>query len=286
MLDWPEHQAYLIRRFADDAPALLKSTDEVAGLVLLLAGSELERYCADYHWMCDNFVEEELFFRRRKTYRYSSFAEVERAIYGNGAYMQRYVRGILLSQVFWRNHAEAMNFYRSRFLAQQAPGCRHLEVGPGHGLFLHFAAELAGQAVGWDVSPASIAATRNSLATFGTTGRVELCLQDVAKTGGNNDSFDGIVASELLEHLEDPVSSLANLARALSPSGRMYLNIPVNSPAPDHIYLWRSPEDVVAMVEQVGLKIEEMALFPISGYSVERARAMRVALSTVIIARH
>lgn len=39
-------------------------------------------------------------------------------------------------------------------------------------------------------------------------------------------SFDVIICNDVLEHLEEPNLALANLARALAPSGRMYLGLP------------------------------------------------------------
>ena len=37
--------------------------------------------------------------------------------------------------------------------------------------------------------------------------------------------------------------------------------MPLNSPSPDHIYLFSSPDDVIALVEGAGLKVEQLALF-------------------------
>ena len=70
-----------------------------------------------------------------------SLAEAIAQVYGVPEYMKRYVNGLLLSQVFWQNHAYAFYLYQTRFLPGNRTGYDHLEVGPGHGLFAAVAGE-------------------------------------------------------------------------------------------------------------------------------------------------
>lgn len=284
---WPEHAKYLRARFAGDDPAALGRTEDAARLVLALTGDALPRYCDDYRWMCGNFIEEEAFFRRHGRYRRSRFDEVERDIYSNGPYMARYVNGILLSQLLWRNHAAALDLFRTRFLPALPDGYGHLEVGPGHGLFLaHAAADpRCGAATAWDVSAASIAATQAALGIFGIQRPVTLAVQDVLRAPVCRDSFDSAIISEVLEHLEDPAAALGTLFAILKPGGRIFINAPVNSPAPDHIFLWRDPEEIRALIEQVGFVIDEVHHLPMTGYTVARAMQMAASLSCVVFAR-
>jgi len=95
-----------------------------------LIGERLPEFAADYHWMCDNFKEEQWYFARHKTYRLSTLEDAAREVYTNAPYMSRYVNGILLSQLFWRNHAQAMDVYRTVFLPGNKQGYAHLDVGP------------------------------------------------------------------------------------------------------------------------------------------------------------
>ncbi len=55
-------------------------------------------------------------------------------------YMTRYVSGILMSQLWWANHTDAMRWFRDAFIGAAPPRFSHLEVGPGHGLYLALAA--------------------------------------------------------------------------------------------------------------------------------------------------
>ena len=151
---WPQHADYWTARFKDDTSDFLGRMDEVAGLALRLADDKLPQYCADYKWMCEQFLEEEFYFRREDHYRLATFQEAYDEVYSKPEYMGRYVRGILISQLIWKPHALAFDHFRTRFLPGCEQGDNYLEIGPGHGLFLYFASQQPGlgQLEAWDVS--------------------------------------------------------------------------------------------------------------------------------------
>jgi len=284
---WPEHLGYLEKRFADDRPDFLARCDEFAALGLRVIGQALSDYVADYRWMCEEFLAEEFFFQRNGHYRLGTFADAFREVYGKPEYMHRYVHGILISQILWHPHAVAFDLFRTRFLADLPKGGTYLEVGPGHGLFLYFAARTPALArlEAWDVSPSSIAETEAALAALGVEREIEIVEQDVLSAAPREGEFDGAVISEVLEHLERPDRALRTLHSALRPGGRIFINAPVNSPAPDHIYLWRSPEEFRSFVEDQGFDIEQAYDLPQTGISLDRARKLNLSISCVVIAR-
>lgn len=276
-----EHERFLSQRFA---AANVAFADRIASLVEKLA-PDLEELARDYHWLCDEMNKEELYFRRTGEYRLSTFEAANREIYANADYMRRYMNGVLLSHIFWDNHARVIENYASSFLPANRDGYRHLEVGPGHGLLLYLAASdpRCATATGWDVSDTSIAATRTMLARLGVTRPVELVNQNIFDAVADGQTFDSIVISEVCEHLEDPKAALAQLRARLAPGGRIFINIPVNSPAPDHIYLLRTPEEVVELVRDAGLGIESVTLFPMTGLTEKQARKLRGTISCVVV---
>jgi 2-polyprenyl-3-methyl-5-hydroxy-6-metoxy-1,4-benzoquinol methylase len=279
---WPEHERFLEQRFGPPTDSHAEFCEQVAGRILRIIDDRIDRAIDNYRWTCLMMLEEEFAFRRTGRYRHSGFADARAAVYDNEAFMARYTDGLLLSQLLWANHAGAIESYRSRFLPWLGPDADVLEVGPGHGLLLAMAAERSPRTVtGWDVSATSLAATRRALDTMGigaiTLEHVDLL--DASVTG----RFDGIVASELLEHLDRPAEALAKLRQVVRPSGRLFLNIPVNSPAPDHIYLWRTPEEVFDFVTAAGLDVLMARAFPMTGKSEAQARAQSLTLSCVLI---
>jgi len=285
---WPEHAGYCESRFRNDQPAALSRSEEVADLVHRLADvHSITEHCADYRWMCERFLEEELIFRRTGKYRLATFRDAYEQVYSRHDYMSRYVRGILISQLVWHPHALAFEFFRSRFLALCPPGSRHLEIGPGHGLFLYFASQspnITGLEA-WDVSESSISATRSALTKLGVSMDVKLTLQDVLAASPATAPFDSAIISEVLEHLEHPERALATLRASLRPGGRLFINAPVNSPAPDHIYLWSSPDEFVTWVRAQDFEIEASEYYPVTGASLERAMRQKLSISCVVVAR-
>ncbi len=281
---WPEHEKFLTKRFAlgDQGVA-----DRLAALVLKLAGDDLATLCADYRWTCERILEEELHFRRTGKYRRSSFAEAEREVYANREYMTRYVNGLLLSQVWWSNHTSVVACFAGDFLPRNRPGYAHLEIGPGHGLMLHLAASdpACAVAAGWDVSEASVAATARALRSLGTPRDVVLERRSVFDPPDAGTRFDSVVISEVCEHLEDPQGALASLRPFLTREGRLFVNMPINSPAPDHIFLLRTPEEVVELVRASGYEVESSRFFPLAGYTEERARKAGLTISCVVVGR-
>ncbi|NOT38931.1 MAG: methyltransferase domain-containing protein [Alphaproteobacteria bacterium] len=282
---FPEHESYLSTRFRNAAPRDLAFANELAAMIKTIAGQHLSHFCADYRWLAEVIIEEEIFFRREGRYRLSTFAEADAQVYSNEPYMRRYVNGILLSQLWWANHTSVMQYFRDTYLPGLPAGARHLEIGPGHGLYLYMAAReprLASVA-GWDVSPASIAVTTATFKALGYPGRIDLALVNLFDAPGGQ--FDSITLSEVLEHVEEPDQALRAIARLLAPGGRAFINVPVNSPAPDHIILFRTPEAVFDTIREAGFDIEATHLAPISGATLERARKLALTISATAIAR-
>ena len=288
---WPDHDRFLTRRFEGGVAA--PTTEEgahaelLAEAILRLAGDTLPTVIGDYQWMCARVLEEELHFRRTGGYRRTSFAEALTEVYQNREYMGRYMNGLLLSQVLWGNHTAVSAWYDRVFLGNNPPGHRHLEVGPGHGLLLWLAARDAdcGEATGWDISETSLEATRRCLDSLGVDRPVRLQKANVLEPLPKEDRFDSIVVSEILEHLEAPGLALRHLAEVLEPeTGRIFVNMPVNSPAPDHIFLLREPEEVIKLVEDAGLTVHESAVFPATGYTEAQARRHSLTMSVALIA--
>lgn len=282
---WPQHRSYIEMRFRNDTPEQLGHSETLAVLATKLIGDNLEQYLSDYKFMCDEFLEDELYFRRNGNYRLSTFKEAYDAYYNDDAYMSRYVRGILISQMIWDPHAKAFEHFHQVFLKGLPDNAKYLEVGPGHGLFLYFASQAPNVAdiTAWDVSKSSIAATTKAINALGVDKPVNLTEQDVLKAPPQENSFDGAVISEVLEHLEDPATALRTLHTCLKPGGRVFINVPINSPAPDHIYLWRSTEEFVDFVKAQGFKIHDAQFLPVTGATLERAKKQDLSISCVII---
>jgi SAM-dependent methyltransferase len=283
---WPEHEAFLNRSFAERDADSLRLTEEIAAQIVTLAGDELPAYCRGYRWMCDAMLEEELFFRRHGRYQAQSFADVARAIYDDRRVMRLYMDGLLLSQVFWRNHVDIAKFFRA-FVERLPARFDLLEIGPGHGLQLaHAAMDAKCQSVtAWDISDASLAATRECLVKLAVTTPVRLEKRDIFDLTPEDRRYTAVVVSEVLEHLEDPARALRGIRECMRPGALAFINVPCNSPAPDHIHLFSHPDDFYGMLEANGFRIVDRYATPGTGWTLDRALRQQLTVSSAAIVR-
>ena len=90
---------------------------------------------------------------------------------------------------------------------------RLLDVGCGHGLLLDEAGSRGWQGAGLEIAAASLAYARDELGLDVRDATLDEL--DPAADGG----LQAIVLSDVLEHLDDPVAALAQIARLLEPGG-------------------------------------------------------------------
>lgn len=284
---WPEHAAYLLKSFTPRTPAMLDATEAAASAARKLISGQEAAFAADYRWTCDRLRDEELFFHREGRYRLSTFAEANAEVYSDHDYMGRYVNGLLLTQLLWYNHVATFEMFLNQVLPNAGKPFDYLEVGPGHGLMVYFAAQspLCRTLEAWDVSAVSLRETRAALDTLGLTKAVSLVETDILQASRPDKAFDLIVISEVLEHLETPHIALKFLRDCITDDGRIFINVPLNSPSPDHIYLLSTPDEVTSLIEGAGFKVEQLSMFATQAKRLDSALANRISVSAGVIAR-
>ena len=283
---WPDHVRYAIASFSGRDRQLMATTERIAEAALLLAGEQLAVFAEDYHWTCDRLRDEELFFHREGRYRLSTFAEASAEVYSNADYMRRYMNGLLCSQVMWANHAASFQFFLDEAPRHLRPKARYLEIGPGHGLMMSMAMldfDLAG-AVAWDLSSVSVEQSRAALARLGASNAI-LGVRDIMSLTEGEDTFDLVVLSEILEHLEDPHRALRNVRTLVGRDGLVFVNIPINSPSPDHLFLLETVEDARRLLTDCGFAIVSDGFFTTQGVSLERALRRKYSVSACMFGR-
>jgi hypothetical protein len=87
----------------------------------------------------------------------------------------------------------------------------------------------------------------------------------------------------VLEHLEDPAAALRFLRKTVSDAGRVFINVPLNSPSPDHIFLLSTPEGAARLAEEAGFRVETLELFATQGARIERALETQISVSAGMI---
>src|SRR6218665_1174178 len=175
----------------------------------------------------------------------------------------QYLPGLLLSHYLWPQHVQQLEFFRQAFLPRlAAAGSRHLlEVGIGTGLYTRLAlqARTELQALGLDLSEASLAFSRRHLACYGLDDRFEARRHDLLRADLPQ-RYDALVCVEVLEHLEAPAEFLRALARQGQPNAYIFISAALNAADIDHVHLYRDPAQLSAQVEAAGFTVEASRL--------------------------
>lgn len=207
-------------------------------------------------------IQEELSFR--KTGQYSRKPEesvtVNAEVYQSAEVMEGYyLVGLLLSYFTWIHHDRMLDFYRTRFLGGTGSAKSVMDWGIGHGLFTLLATRAwpTATVTAVDISEHSLEFARRLFEAAGVASRVGFVKTDILDRSAIFQPVDRLICSELMEHLPDPSSLVARIAAGLAPGGRAFVTTAINAPQPDHIYLFRSPEEVEKLFASAGLMIDE-----------------------------
>lgn len=240
-----------------------------------------------YNTIVNDTLAEQFFFMKHGRYRFSRYAEVAQKVYLDDEYMKKYMYGLALTAFLWPNHLRLYEFFVRTF--PRAMGGRYLEVGPGHGYYLRRAAELGrfDELVGVDISPTSVALTRDILAYSGVdrSARVRIVRADFLEVGPDESPYDCIVMGEVLEHVEEPERFLGALAARSAPESHVFVTTCVNAPAVDHIYLFRRPQEVEAMIERCGFTIAQACRVPMVGKTLEECARAALPVNVAYVLR-
>jgi 2-polyprenyl-3-methyl-5-hydroxy-6-metoxy-1,4-benzoquinol methylase len=196
-------------------------------------------------------------FQKTRQYESASYAEANNQVYQNRDYMfNLYLPGILISHYLWRHHYKQQIFF-DHFLLPIISEKETLfyDVGIGTGFYSKRMLEKTRmKGVGFDMSPHSIEFTEALIQSHGLNARYSTRLEDICNLKDQVQA-DVIVNIEVLEHLENPRSFLKCLVAMLKPGGHAFIAAAVNAPNEDHIYLYRSGEEVAQHIEESGLRI-------------------------------
>lgn len=214
------------------------------------------------------------YFERNHHYRWSRLADIRDRYYGNEKHMmESYLPGMFLSHFLWPNHFRLLRYFRNEILpAFATPPALFYEVGVGCGIYsretLRRFPETVGK--GFDISPYSVTFSRRVLEASDVAGRYDFALGDILTAHLPERKADFVVSQEVIEHLEDPRRFVGILYKLTKSGGKAYITAAVNAALSDHIYLFRSPDEVKTMLTDAGWKVlRERAEYAYGGFPIE-----------------
>lgn len=162
--------------------------------------------------------------------------------------------------LYYRNFEPALE--RLRFISKQLKkldenDMHFCDLGFGPGVLTQFILQEKPEWHGWgiDISPECVHYANKLMKLKEIDARVQLTTGDVRQLAYGDETFDLVLAMEVLEHIPDPLEGLQEAVRVLKPGGYAITSIPVQLPIPMHLYVPKSPREVLNLYERSGLDV-------------------------------
>ena len=116
------------------------------------------------------------------------------------------------------------------------PGDRVLDVGAGFGRHVYECARQGAHVVALDYAADEVVQTRDTLAAMVEAHEITadklvgVLRGDAGRLPFPDDTFDVVITSEVLEHIQDDVAAIAEMVRVLKPGGRFAATVPSGLP--------------------------------------------------------
>ncbi|MBB6216429.1 2-polyprenyl-3-methyl-5-hydroxy-6-metoxy-1,4-benzoquinol methylase [Anaerosolibacter carboniphilus] len=237
-----------------------------------------------YNKTCMEILREQIRFKKTGYYLCNSSQIVETEVYSDKDKMRNYIIGLLLSYLFWPNHYAILDFFQKEL--NQVDTSRCLEIGAGHGLFTAQVLKKFNNAEIniIDISNESLQIAKEILCAFNLpTDNIHFMLQDFLKTGDGIAKFDFIIMGEVLEHVEDAPGFLLKAKELLDKDGKIFMSTCVNSPAIDHIYHFKTIDEIRNLIRSIGLSISDEIVLPVEDIPEEKWEKDLVAINYAAI---
>jgi len=111
-----------------------------------------------------------------------------------------------------------------------------LDVGSGFGRHVYECARRGARVVALDYSADEVIETRDTLDAMVGAGEITpdrvvgVLRGDATRLPFPDDTFDIVITSEVLEHIQDDVTAISEMARVLKPGGRFAATVPAWAP--------------------------------------------------------
>ncbi len=209
----------------------------------------------DYLKMIRDMRTEGLYFYKEGKYRCENQHIANVNVYSRPEIMSYYMNALLVSQIMWKHHFNMFMYFQKRLksLFQDQKELSILDIGPGHGFFSfiikkEFPRYRKIDIV--DISDTSLEMTKNILGY--DADKIKYFKKDIFEYDDSN-KYDFIVLGEVLEHLDEPKKILIKLSKLLNPNGFLWITTPTNSPALDHVYLFKTKDEILKLIDESGL---------------------------------
>lgn len=224
---------------------------------------DTQRIANDYLKMIKDMRTEGLYFYKNGKYRCENQNIANEYVYSKPEIMSYYMNALLVSQVMWKHHFKIFMYFQSniRLLFKNHSKLSILDIGPGHGFFSYLVKKEFPDYKKIDIVDISETSLKMTKKIIGFDGeKINYTNKDIFDYDDSN-KYDFIVLGEVLEHLDEPKQILIKLSKLLNPGGLLWITTPTNSPALDHVYLFKTKEEILTLVSDSGLETVDSCNF-------------------------
>lgn len=262
------------------------SQEEKDGLATLLElyvkqGDTVEHLAECYLSFIQDIMEEQFYFVKNRRYRYSSGQEVNSFFYQNPDYMEYYMKGLAVSTYLLESHRKCREWFCGKITGLDS-GKLWLDAGVGHGEYFQLAICHTDyeQYLGIDISPTCVQMCKEMIEQRIPTDSKNIDIKEQDFFQYDGPVCDAVILGEILEHVESPQAFLEKVYEITHEESFIYIATVVNCPQKDHIFLFKSVEEIEDMYREAGFKICDKLVCPTNGYTIEKALKKQTAIIT------
>ncbi len=242
----------------------------------------LEAAVDSYLKLCNDVFIAQLKFAKTGCYPAMSMQDIHKKIYNDSDEMKSYMIGVAISQFLWPTHYEIFHFFQSYLQKNNEHIKSYLEIGPGHGLFLTKALKYLDKETNItavDISQISINITKSIIEyLYSNRKSIKIYNADMLKMDLEY-IYDFIVMGEVIEHVNFPKNLLIKLEKLLSPKGEVFISTCVNCPANDHVYHFKTVDEIRHLFQESNLKIKEELVLPVEDLSLQEILDKKITIN-------
>ncbi len=235
-----------------------------------------------YLKMCADMMISHLYFYKHNKYPLSAQKDAFEKVYDNEIEMKSYVYGIAVSQFLWSTHYAMYSFFIKEIQKKNLNINNYLEIGCGHGLFLFEAIKRFKDKTNFeivDISKTSIEITK-SIINYLVKDKININynLKDILNYKFDK-KFDFIEMGEVLEHVDTPGLLLKSIKNILTEDGKLFMSTCVDCPTIDHVYHFKSVQDIEEMIKKAGLKIDSKKILPVEDLPMDEIIKRKITIN-------
>ena len=248
-------------------------------------------YAVDaYIKMCNDMVNSQISFMKTGKYPREKAEEAYDDVYSNEEEMKSYMIGLAMSQFLWSTHYEMYSFFKDNLNNYGNSISSYLEIGPGHGLFLRVAMNCLGNnqvsITAVDISRTSIEITKSIMIFFYEQKSSKIIYHNIDMLDLDlSKQYDFITMGEVLEHVNYPEKLLIKVRNLLSEEGKAFISTCVDCPTIDHVYHFKSVDQIRKMLDSCGLLIEDERILPVEDLPMDEIIRKRITINYCAIVR-